>query len=75
MQVAGERGVFGPFDMSIRARRKMATVNERWAEGAQSCPSVSAQGGCPGLTQAGPAAKALSPLLGAGLQPRGGSPE
>lgn len=53
----------------------MATASERWAEGAQSCPSVSVQGGCPGLTQAETAAKGLSPLLGAGLQPRAGSPE
>lgn len=39
MQVAGERGIFGLFDMSIRARRKVATASERWAEDAAlSCP-------------------------------------
>lgn len=36
MQVAGEPGVLGPFDMSIRAKRKMATARERWAEDARA---------------------------------------
>lgn len=53
----------------------MATANERWAEGAHSCPSVSIQGGCSGSMQAETAAKALSPFLGAGLQPCAGSPQ
>lgn len=72
MQVAGERVVFGPFDLSIRAKRKTATTSERRAEDARSRPSLPAQGGCRILTQARTAREdaCCRPAYDPALQPR-----
>ncbi|EAW80859.1 zinc finger and BTB domain containing 25, isoform CRA_a, partial [Homo sapiens] len=38
MQVAGERGVFGPIEMSGRAQEENTSASERWADNTQNHP-------------------------------------
>lgn len=38
MQVAGERGVFGPIEMSGRAQEENTSASERWANNTQNHP-------------------------------------
>lgn len=68
MQVAGDRGVFGPLEMSVRAPEEISNGGER-VLGARRLEPPLAVGRRRGLTQAGWRARALHSL---GAQPAAG---